>query len=197
MAEEQRKDQDNSKQGVEPEVLQGTEEITFDPDTASATEWQELLDQKDEEIKSLQDRVLRIAADMENTRKRLERETSESVCYANEKLIRELLPVLDSLEMAIQHAEGDTKVESLLEGVRMTHKQFLDVLGKFGCAPVEAMGKEFDPNYHEAMMQQEDPDVPANTVVQEFRKGYTLKDRLIRPSMVIVSKKAKDGQNGQ
>ncbi|GLI36151.1 nucleotide exchange factor GrpE [Desulforhabdus amnigena] len=149
---------------------------------------EELLAKKNEELKELQDRLLRMAAENENTRKRLEREKSDGICFANENLIRELLPVIDNLERAVQHGENDSDLEGLLEGVRMTLKAFAETLSKFGCNSFESVGKPFDPNYHEAVMQQENEEYPENTVLQEFRKGYTLNDRLLRAAMVVVSK---------
>ncbi len=151
----------------------------------------ELLALKEAELKQEKDRFLRVAADLENTRKRLEREASEGVCYANESLLREILPVVDNLERAIEHSEKEADYKSLLDGVRMTLKGFIDGLAKFGCKPVEAIGKSFDPNYHEAIMQQESSEHEENQVMVEVRRGYTLNDRLIRPSMVVVSKKPK------
>lgn len=147
-----------------------------------------LLEQKESEIQSLKDRLLRQAADMENTRKRLERDRAEAVAYANESLIRELLVVVDNLERAIQHAEQDTDNQTLLEGLKITHKHFLDTLARFGCRPFESRGKDFDPCFHEAILQQETEESPPNTVIQEFQKGYTLHDRLLRPALVAVSK---------
>ncbi|WP_448383548.1 nucleotide exchange factor GrpE [Desulfosoma sp.] len=147
-----------------------------------------LLEQKEAEIQSLKDKLLRQAADMENTRKRLERDRAEAIAYANESLIRELLAVVDNLERAIQHAEQDTDKQTLLEGVKMTHKHFLDTLARFGCRPFESQGKDFDPCFHEAILQQESEEHPSNTVIQEFQKGYTLHDRLLRPALVAVSK---------
>lgn len=147
-----------------------------------------LLEQKESEIQSLKEKLLRQAADMENTRKRLERDRTEAVAYANESLIRELLPVVDNLERAIQHAEQDTDNQTLLEGVKMTHKHFLDTLARFGCRPFESRGKDFDPCFHEAILQQETEEFPPNRVIQEFQKGYTLHDRLLRPALVAVSK---------
>ncbi len=143
---------------------------------------------QEEELKQLQDRVLRLAAEMENTRKRLEREKLDGINFANESLIRELLPVIDNLERALQHGEQDVEGRGLVDGVRLTLKGFTDVLGRFGCSSFEAVGKVFDPNYHEAVMQQESSEYPENTVVQELQKGYTLRDRLVRPALVIVSK---------
>jgi len=151
----------------------------------------DLLAQKDEEIKALRDRVLRLAAETENTRKRLEREKSEGICFANESLIRELIPVIDNLERTVQHGEKDADFESLMTGVRMTLKGFLGSLSKFGCVPFDSAGKPFDPKFHEAVMQEESSEVPENTVVQEFQRGYTLNDRLVRPALVVVSKASK------
>jgi len=149
---------------------------------------EELLSEKETEIKQLQDRTLRLAAEMENTRKRLEREKTEGICFANESLLRELLSVLDNLERAIQHAEGGADFGSLLEGIRMINKGFLDTLAKFGCKPFESEGSDFDPNLHEAVMQKEVEGEAENKVIQELQKGYKLNDRLLRPAMVVVSK---------
>lgn len=148
----------------------------------------ELLVEREEEIRVLQDRLLRMAAEMENTRKRLEREKTDGISYGNESLLRDLLHVIDNLERALEHAESEVDRESLLEGVRMTVKGFLGVLAKFGCTPFEALGKTFDPNYHEAFMQQESAEYPDKTVMKELQKGYLLNDRLLRPASVIVSK---------
>lgn len=147
-----------------------------------------LLEAKEAEIQSLKDKILRQAADMENTRKRLERDRSEAITYANESLIRELLSVVDNLERAIQHAEQDSDNQTLLEGVKMTRKHFLDTLARFGCRPFESKGKDFDPCFHEAILQQDSEEFPPNTVIQEFQRGYTLHDRLLRPALVAVSK---------
>jgi molecular chaperone GrpE len=133
--------------------------------------------------------MMRVAAEAENTRKRLERERTEGVAFANESLIRAMLPVLDNLERAVQHGDKNSNTDSLLEGVSMTIKGFLDTLAKFGCVPFVSEGKSFDPNFHEALMQQEKTDLPDGTVLQELEKGYTLKERLLRPAKVVVSKR--------
>lgn len=181
--------EDDSKITAEPHQ-EGDQLAQEQEDVISAKELEanDVLGKKDEEIKQLQDRVLRLAAEMENTRKRLEREKSEGISFANEALIRELLPVADNLERAVIHGGQDSNCESLLEGVRMTLKSLEDVLAKFGCVCFESVGKTFDPNYHEAVMQQESSEHPDKTVLQELQKGYTLHDRLLRPSLVVVSK---------
>jgi molecular chaperone GrpE len=173
-----------------PETMEEVEAESSETEETLQEQCSQLLAQKEEEIKQLQDRVLRLAAETENTRKRLERERSDGICFANESLIRELLPVVDNLERAIQHSEQQSDFESLLEGVRMTLKGFSDILSKFGCAPFVAMGEPFDPRFHEAMMQQE-AEGRENTVLQEFQKGYKLHDRLLRPALVIVSKSSR------
>lgn len=170
-----------------PEQVQA-ENAESEQEGVLAHECMEILAQKDEEIKQLQDRVLRMAAEVENTRKRLEREKSESINYGNESLIKQLLPVIDNLERAIDHGSRETDLQGLLEGVRMTLKGFSDVLAKFGCVSFDSVGKQFDPNFHEAVMQRQTDDTPDMTVIEEFQKGYTLKDRLVRPAMVVVAK---------
>lgn len=157
-----------------------------------AEDQSELLAQKEEEVRLLQDRLLRMAAELENTRKRLEREKADGILYANESLLRELLPSVDNLERAIEHGENEADFQGLLEGVRMTLKGFLGALAKFGCTPFEAVGKEFDPNFHEALMQQESDEYPQRAVIRELQRGYVLNDRLLRPASVIVSKASGD-----
>lgn len=184
--------QDNMKHDG-PNPTEPNSELEGDEGLAKVFEEasQDLSDQlssKDEEIRSLQDRLLRLAAEMENVRKRLEREKSEGICFANESLMRDLLPVIDNLERAVEHGANDANAEALLGGVQMTLRAFTDVLTRYGCKSFESVGKPFDPNFHEAMMQEESQDLPENTVIREFQKGYTLNDRLLRPAMVIVSK---------
>ena len=149
---------------------------------------EKLLEEKGEECRQLQDRLLRLAAEMENTRKRLEREKTDGICFANESLIRDLLPVVDNLERAIQHGEREEDFRSLLDGVRLTLKGFKDAFSKFGCVAFDSLNKAFDPKFHEAVMQMESSDHPEKTVIQELQKGYTLRERVVRPAMVVVSK---------
>lgn len=170
------------------EAVEAAAEAAPFEEAPSGEDLKVLLEQKEVEIQSLKEKILRQAADMENTRKRLERDRAEAIAYANESLIRELLAVVDNLERAIQHAEQDTDNQTLLEGVKMTHKHFLDTLARFGCRPFESRGKDFDPCFHEAILQQESEEYPSNTVIQEFQKGYTLHERLLRPALVAVSK---------
>jgi molecular chaperone GrpE len=136
------------------------------------------------------DRLLRTTADFDNFRKRAAREKQEAIRFANESLMEKLLPVLDSFEMALSAAnKADASgLESLQAGIGLVQQQLRSVLADAGLELVDATGKTFDPNLHEAVSQQETKDVPEGQVVQQLRKGYKLKDRLLRPATVIVAK---------
>ena len=134
------------------------------------------------------DRFLRVAAELDNFRKRKEREVNELRKYANQALLRELLGVVDNLERALASAEGNGETGGLAEGVGMTLKELLKIFDKFGVQPIESLQQPFDPNLHEAVMQEPNDAVPPNTVTKELQKGYLLRDRLLRPAMVVVSK---------
>lgn len=135
------------------------------------------------------DRLLRASAEFDNYKKRTTREMRDVVRYANEKLIKELLNVVDNLERAISSAEqnGDEE-DPLLQGVRLTLSEVEKILERHNVEPIKALGEPFDPNFHQAMMQEESGDQPANTVINEMQRGYKLHDRLLRPAMVVVSK---------
>jgi len=139
------------------------------------------------------DRFLRISAEFENYKKRKDREATDFRKYANETLVKELLPVIDNLERAVEtSADHEDAVNCILEGVDMTLKEILKVLEKFAVKAVDAVGNPFDPTYHQAVMQEESEDHPDNTVIKELQKGYTIHDRLLRPSMVVVAKAASE-----
>jgi len=138
------------------------------------------------------DRLLRTTADMENFKKRAARDREEAVRYANETLIKKIVPVLDNFDMAMAAAaqnQSADAVQSLQAGVTMIHQQLRKVLQESGLEEVDATGKPFDPNLHEAVSQQETADVPEGQVLQQLRMGYKLRDRLVRPATVVVAKK--------
>lgn len=137
------------------------------------------------------ERLLRTTADFENFKKRAARERAEAVQFANVALIQKLLPVLDNFEMAQAAAQtaGDENASSLQAGVDMIQQQLKSALAEAGLEEVDAAGKPFDPTLHEAISQQETADVPEGHVVQQLRKGYKLRERLLRPATVIVAKK--------
>jgi molecular chaperone GrpE len=136
------------------------------------------------------DKLLRLSAEFENYKKRMQRQVEEYRKFANESLIKDLLSVVDNLERAMD-ASAQSQKESdqcMMQGLEMTLEEIRKVLKKYHVTPVEAMGKPFDPAFHEAVMQQPTDDCPDNTVIQEMQKGYMLHDRLIRPAMVVVSR---------
>jgi molecular chaperone GrpE len=137
------------------------------------------------------DRLLRTTADLENFKKRAAREKTEAVQFANALLLQKLLPILDNFEMAqmaAQNVQGDS-LASLQSGVAMIQQQLKTILSDSGLEEIDAGGKPFDPTLHEAVSQQETIEVPENHIVQQIRKGYKLRDRLLRPASVIVAKK--------
>lgn len=143
------------------------------------------------ELDETKEKYLRLYAEFENYRRKVQKDKEELAKYANESLIYELLPVIDNLEMAMKHAmEGSSgEVQSLIKGVENTLREFNRTIEKFGVSAIEALGKPFDPAYHHAMSQVEKEDMDCNMVADEFRKGYMYKEKVLRPSMVAVSKK--------
>lgn len=134
--------------------------------------------------------LMRIAADFENYKRRQEREREELNKFAGQQLITSLLPVLDNFERALQVEAPSEELSNMLEGVRMIHKQFSDILTRSGVTAIEAMGEIFNPEFHEAIMSEENDDVPDESVIGEFQRGYVMHGRLLRPSVVKVSKKS-------
>lgn len=136
------------------------------------------------------ERLMRAAADLENYKKRAARERQEAVKYAHESLLQRLIPVLDNFEMALTAANApNTSVQSLQSGISMIQQQLKSAMSEVGLEEIDAAGKLFDPNLHEAISQQETADTPEGHVAQQVRKGYKLRDRLLRPASVVVAKK--------
>ena len=139
-------------------------------------------------LQESEDKVLRLAADFDNTKKRLERERDISLKYAEENILKELLPGIDNIERAMDQAQEANNIESLLEGVQLTRDGLLGTLEKFGVKAMESVGEVFDPNIHEAIAMEETETMEPNFVLREFQKGYVYKDRLLRPAKVVVTK---------
>jgi molecular chaperone GrpE len=142
------------------------------------------------EYDGVYDRLLRKQAEFENFKKRADREKSEYIQFASSELVKELLNALDSFDLALRNAAADgAGTANTLRGFELIYKQIQDTLARFGLKPIEAKGKTFDPNFHQAVSTQASKDLEENTVVEEMRKGYTLNGRLLRPAMVTVSVK--------
>ena len=152
-----------------------------------------------EENTQLKDKVLRMAAEFDNYKKRIERERQSSLKYAGEFIFRELLPVVDNLERAlktgiVEGAAAEKNLAALNEGVQLTFKSMISTLEKFEVKPIESIGQPFNPSQHEALTMEESETIPASHVVNEFEKGYYYKDRLLRAAKVIVSSGKKSTQ---
>lgn len=150
------------------------------------------LQKKESAANESHDRYLRTLADFENYKKRSQKEQVEQAKYANEKLIKEFLPVIDNLDRALLHSKETKDFDKMVEGVELIQKQLLSALGKFGVRPIESLHQPFDPFLHQSIGQVEsdgDSGEKENQVVGETQKGYFLNERVLRPSLVLVSKK--------
>jgi len=169
------------------------------PDSSKKNEKEKSLDLLDQlksekesaqqEAKESYDKFLRISAEFDNYKKRSAREMDEFRKFANESLLIKLLPVVDNLERAIDLIkEKKSSKNGMAEGIELTLKEIINVLESFNVNSFESLNKTFDPNFHQAVMQEETEDVQENIVIKEFQKGYMIKNRLLRPAMVVVSK---------
>lgn len=150
--------------------------------------WKRELEQVKSEAKKKHDQLLRTAAEFENYKKRINKEFEVLTKRANEELIVKLLPILDNFERALDHSQTKQSYEALQEGINMVFKQLKETLEKEGLQRIEADGKPFDPNFHEAVMQTESRAHKPNIVVEELEKGYLLNGKVIRPAKVVVNK---------
>lgn len=155
---------------------------------AKARETLERLRETHERTKDAQERTIRAAADLENYRKRAQKEKEEVQRFGSEKLLKDLLPVMDNLDRALDAASKSPDIDSFQKGVAMTRKSFEDALGRHGVKSFSAKGQPFDPRMHEAIQQVESAEVPAGHVLYEVVRGFFLNDRLVRPAMVVVAR---------
>ena len=163
-------------------------EEAISPVPPPAEEVPETRESQDEEIRRLQDRGLRQAAEFENYKKRSQRETEEFRKYAQETVMKDLLHVVDNLERAMESARyGNGDIEKLMEGVDLTLREILRVMERYGVTPITSLGEPFDPTLHQALMAEESGEAE-NTVLHEMQRGYKMKDRLLRPALVVVAK---------
>lgn len=163
------------------------EPIEQDVMAADIEELQKEIETLRQTVDETQSSYLRVLADFDNFRKRQREETSRLTDLAREQLILKLLPIVDNFERTLQAAEAEHSYESLIEGVSLTLKSIRDVLEREGLQPIEAVGQEFNPELHEALMRVETDEYPENTVIDELEKGYTLNGKVIRPARVKVA----------
>ncbi|MCO7232766.1 MULTISPECIES: nucleotide exchange factor GrpE [unclassified Cobetia] len=146
------------------------------------------VEELEQAVKEAKDQALRAAADAQNARRRAEQDAEKARKFALEKFVKEMLPVVDSLEKALESMSGDEAAKTHVEGIEMTLKMQLDALNKSGVEQLDPHGEPFDPEYHQAVAMVPSPDAEPNSVIDVMQKGYTLNGRLVRPAMVAVSK---------
>ena len=159
----------------------------------------DLVEELQREITEMKEKYLRLYAEFENYKKMIQKEREELTNYAHEKIIEDLLPIIDNFELAIKHASGldsSKYVESMKVGIENTLKEFFRVLERYGVKPIETVGKSFNPEVHHAISTVETDEINENIVVDELRKGYIYKDKLLREPLVVVSKKPRPSEEG-
>ncbi|WP_302140283.1 nucleotide exchange factor GrpE [Halomonas alkalicola] len=190
-----RREQEAEPQPIEGELeeaIEAAEEVEAAAEASDNPEAEVLaarVEELEQSVAEAKDQALRAAAEAQNVRRRAEQEAEKARKFALEKFVKELLPVVDSLEKALE-AMADEATEAHREGVAMTLKMQRDVLAKFGVEILEPAGEPFDPQFHEAMAMVPNPELDPNTVMDVFQKGYLLNGRLVRPAMVVVSQAA-------
>ena len=178
-------DSDDISDDTKKQAPDVSTEVTAEDKIAALEEHLEAATRESEEN---MDKFMRASADLENYKKRTAREMDDLRKYANQSLVKDLLPVLDNLELAIKSSrERENGDKKLLDGVELIRKEILKVFEKFNIEKIDALGKAFDPRFHEAVMREETDDYPENSVISEFQKGYLIHDRLLRPAMVVVA----------
>ena len=187
-----------SDQAVHPNQSAGDEETEFGRGSSKASAsgmvddriraLETQLAQTKAELEKFRELALRSSADLDNYRKRMSKEREEAIKFANSSFLERLIPVLDNFEFGLQAARSASSPVSILEGMKMVQKQFQDFLSSTGIEVIDATGQHFDPQLHEAISQEESKQVPDGIVIRQLRRGYKLRDRLIRPANVVVSK---------
>ncbi|WP_033080107.1 nucleotide exchange factor GrpE [Staphylococcus haemolyticus] len=207
MTEKDESVKSNSEYTEEQEVknedtstVENVEDTTYDSDNSSNDSSNEesseetAVDPKDEEIQQLQlkaneneEKYLRLYAEFENYKRRIQKENETNKTYQSQRVLTDILPTIDNIERALQIEGDDESFKSLQKGVQMVHESLLRALKDNGLEEIESEGQAFDPNFHQAVVQDDNPDFKSGDITQELQKGYKLKDRVLRPSMVKVN----------
>ncbi len=182
----------DADEAIDSARAEGDESSETQETPAEQTDSADALEAALEQVESLKDQALRAAAEAENARRRAARDVENAHKFALEKFVGELLPVLDSLEKAVESSSSaeDEQAAAIAEGVQLSLKMFVDVMTKMGVTQLDPSGEPFDPQQHEAMAMVPNPDLEPNSVMDVMQKGYTLNGRLVRAAMVVVSKAA-------
>ncbi|MBT2754670.1 nucleotide exchange factor GrpE [Mesobacillus foraminis] len=179
----------DSAEGTQPEEVfeEAQENQAAEAGVEEENQAEARIAQLEAKLEEAENRFLRLQADFDNFRRRSRLDLESSAKYRAQSLISDLLPAIDNFDRALKMGADNEHAQSLLQGMEMVYRSLLDALKKEGAEPIEAVGKEFDPNLHQAVMQDNNENFGSNIVVEEFQKGYILKDRVIRPSMVKVN----------
>lgn len=192
MSDEQQTPAENAENPEQPDTQATTDEAAAadtDAGAAEGSDAQAQIDSLTAQLEEAKSQALRAQADAQNARRRAEQDVEKAHKFGQEKIISDLLPVVDNLERALQAIDADNEAfKAVIEGIELTHKSFVDSLKRHKVEVVNPEGEPFDPQLHQAMSMVENPDVEPNTVINVFQKGYTLHGRLVRPAMVVVSK---------
>ncbi len=189
----------SGENGNPPQVKVSSEESPKRKRKTAVEDLKKSLDEEKQRAQDNYEKFLRAYAELENYKKRTEKEKADSVKYANETLIRDLLPFVDNLQRAVEHAssEKNNDPKALIDGIELTLKDLTTALEKHGLKPIESVGRPFDPHLHEAIMQVESTGHQPQTIVEEFQRGYQLNDRLLRPARVSVAMRPEEsGEEG-
>lgn len=184
---------DKHKQHSDPQVS-GEQKAVVDP-ALQNTDLQVRLEEKEKEAATNYDKYVRAVAELDNYKKRAAKERQDTIKYGKEEVIKDILPFVDSLDRAVEHAESNTDVNAFKEGLKLIQDQLLCSLKKHGVEKIECAGQDFDPNFHEAMLQVASDEHDENKIVNEYERGYLLNSRLLRPSKVSVCKKINKENN--
>ncbi|MCI2947657.1 molecular chaperone GrpE [Staphylococcus caledonicus] len=188
--------EENETTNEETSSVENAETATVENDNSQDSDESEetSVDPKDEEIQQLQlkaneneEKYLRLYAEFENYKRRIQKENETNKKYQSQRVLTDILPTIDNIERALQIEGSDESFKSLQKGVQMVHESLLRALQENGLEEIESEGQEFDPNYHQAVVQDDNPDFKSGEITQELQKGYKLKDRVLRPSMVKVN----------
>ncbi|WP_416827286.1 nucleotide exchange factor GrpE [Ectobacillus polymachus] len=183
---EERNEQVKEEAFAEQEVSAEEEQVT-EAELSVEEQLQEKITELETKLSETDNRMLRLQADFDNYRRRVQIDRQAAEKYRSQNIVSDILPALDNFERAMKLEVNDEQSKSLIQGMEMVYRQLVEALTKEGVEGIDAVGKPFDPNLHQAVMQVEEADVESNIVVEEFQKGYKLKDRVIRPSMVKVN----------
>ena len=179
------------------DTVKDSEEQMVETEETTVEELTIALEESDRLALEYLDHLQRLQAEFDNYKKRVDREKKELIEYANAELVSELIDIMENLERGVASAKGSDDIDSIVKGMEMVSTRLKDILGSRGLKPIEAVGKKFDPHYHEAMMMTPTDEYPYNTVIEEFQQGYMIKDKVIRYSRVRVSVNENNNENSE